>query len=188
MIIITTVFISIAVTCCYQCKDSIMSAVYFPASFSMRIALGQMRVLTPVSGHPALNVFLWKIKGCMNRPVEQRDMRSVHLIIHYHYFMGREWLNHKELIKKITCLSEGLQSLVLSICDTSISSSVGFCFLHARWNLYNELILNKTDISTVWSHWVDSGEAIISQGLLSKGDNCSYCQWRKSSRVCMLHC
>lgn len=87
MIIVTTSYISVAVTCCYQCKDKIMVAAFFLASFSTMMALGQMSVLTPVSGHPALNVFLLKIKGCMNHPVEQRDMRSVHLIIHYHYFM-----------------------------------------------------------------------------------------------------
>lgn len=87
MIIIPTGFISVAVTCCYHCKDSIIVAIFFLVSFSTRMVLGQMSVLTPVSGHPALNVFLWKIKGRMNHPVEQRDMRSVHLIIHYHYFM-----------------------------------------------------------------------------------------------------
>ena len=70
-----TVFIPAAVTRLYQCNDSIVFAVYFPASFSTGTALGQMSVSTPVSGHPALNVFLWKIKGCMNPPVERGDMR-----------------------------------------------------------------------------------------------------------------
>lgn len=36
MIIITTVFISTAVTRCYQCKDSIMFALYFPPPHFLR--------------------------------------------------------------------------------------------------------------------------------------------------------
>lgn len=56
-------------------KDSIMFAIYFPILiFFMGLALGKISVLSPFTGHPALNVFLWKIKGCMQHPVEQRDM------------------------------------------------------------------------------------------------------------------
>lgn len=69
--------------------------------------LGQMSVSTPVSGHPALNVFLWKIKGCMNCPVEHRDTRWAHQIIQHHYFMAGDLLNHRILIlKKVTCPSQ----------------------------------------------------------------------------------
>lgn len=73
---------------CYQCKDSIMFAVYFHGSFSTRMALGQMSVWTWVGGHPALNVFPWEITGCMNCPAEQRDMGWVHQIMQCHYFMN----------------------------------------------------------------------------------------------------
>lgn len=64
------------IPCCYQGEDSIMFAVYsLPPPLSTAMALGQMSVSTPVGGHPALNVFLWQIKGCTNRLVEQGDMR-----------------------------------------------------------------------------------------------------------------
>jgi len=74
MISITTVSISIAAASCYRYKDGLVFTVCLRASFSMRLALEKMSISPPVSGHPAFNVFLWKIKGCTNRPVEQTDM------------------------------------------------------------------------------------------------------------------
>lgn len=59
--------ISVKSASCSQCIP--------PYSFLTLMALGQMSVLAPVGGHPALNAFLWEIKGFMHHRVEQRETR-----------------------------------------------------------------------------------------------------------------